>query len=242
MPEGILSGRMAVVTQAGGGLGFDIARRFAQAGAHVVVADREPPLARTAASALAREGLSASFAALEPRDPSHSTALVDALVHERGIPDVWVNQAAGFVERVAAENLSRQRWEETVAERLSGVLYCCQAVGRKMLARGRGVIVNMTSSEGLRPIEGRTAEGIAAAALMALTRSLGVEWARRGVRVVGVAMGPELAPSLRRIPLRRPIRTEEVCEVVLFLASEAAGHVVAETLRADGGWSVYQLF
>lgn len=254
--ERSFAGKVVVVTGAGRGLGLGMARRLAQAGAHSVVAEIDTEMGARAAEGLRGEGLSASFAPLDVRDPAQSAALVEHLVRERGRIDVWVNNA-GVAHKGPAETLPREGWDESIAVMLSGAFYCAQAVGRQMLAQGSGVIVNVASVNAYQAIEGRVAYCTAKAGLVMLTQALGIEWAKRGVRVVGIAPGvvmTEMARKgieegtasveayVRRTPLHRLGTVEEIAEAVLYLASDEASYVVAETLRVDGGWVAYQLF
>jgi NAD(P)-dependent dehydrogenase (short-subunit alcohol dehydrogenase family) len=179
---------IAVITGAGRGLGLAMARRFAQSGRHVVIAEHNTALGEAAASALRGEGLAASFEALDVREPAQSQALVDSIARALGPIGVWVNNA-GISRLGAAETLSKADWDDSIAVMLSGTFYCSQAAGRHMLANGRGVIVNIASVTGLMHESGRAAYSTAKAGVIALTEALGVEWARRGVRVVGIAPG-----------------------------------------------------
>ncbi len=245
-----------VITGAGQGLGLGIARRFARAGAHVVIAELNPDTGRQAAEALRAEGFSAQFEPLDVRNPAHSAALVDKLAAERGGIDVWVNNA-GISRLGPAESLPLADWDDSIAVMLSGTFYCSQAAGRHMLARGKGVIVNVASVTGLVHHHDRAAYSTAKAGIVALTEALGVEWAGRGVRVVGVAPAVvmtdmvkatveqgqgALAVFERRTPMRRLGTVEEIAEAVFFLAGDEASYVTAETMRVDGGWTAYQLF
>jgi 2-deoxy-D-gluconate 3-dehydrogenase len=133
-------------------------------------------------------------------------------------------------------------WEESLATLLTASFYCAQAAGRQMLKQGHGVIANLTSVHGLKAIEGHVADSVAHAALMGLTRALGVEWAGRGVRVVGVALPLEFGEPSRRTPLRSNASMQQIAETLLYLTSDEAAYVTAETLPVDGGWSAYQLF
>jgi NAD(P)-dependent dehydrogenase (short-subunit alcohol dehydrogenase family) len=251
------TGCTVVITNAGAGLGLAIARRFGQAGAHAVITEVDAVAGERAVETLRREALSASFALLDMRDPAQSLRLIDMLARERGPIDVWVNNPMGLLHTGLAESLPREGWDSTLAFVLSGTFYCAQAVGRQMLTRGRGVIINVVSAEGFRPIEGRVAHSTGAAGMIMLTKALGIEWATRGVRVVGIATGVEMAEGSRestlaaidaderpqcRIPMRRRGTVEEISDSVLYLASDTAKYIVAETLRVDGGWVAYQLF
>jgi NAD(P)-dependent dehydrogenase (short-subunit alcohol dehydrogenase family) len=256
MPDPDFSGKTVVITGAGRGLGFGMARRFGQAGAHVVIAEIDEARGEHAAERLGLEGISASFEPLDVRVPAQSLALVDKVVGERGGIDVWVNNA-GLAYIGPAESLPLEEWDQSIAVMLSGTFYCSQAVGRQMLAQTRGVIINLGSVDSFKAIEERVAYCTAKAGIVMLTQALGIEWAKRGVRVVAVAPGPVLtdlvqqvfdegkaSPELyiRRTPLRKLGTVEDIAEAVLFLASDQASYITAETLRVDGGWVAYQLF
>ena len=256
MGEVRFAGQTAVITGGGRGLGLEIARHFGREGAYVVLAEIDEERGAEAAECLRGEGLEAEFDILDVRRPEQSIALVERLVHGRGHIDVWVNNA-GVAHKGAAEDLPREQWDESVAVMLSGAYYCAQAVSRPMLARGRGIIVNMASVNGYLAIEGRVAYSTAKAGLIMLTQALGIEWAERGVRVVGLAPGVVLTELVekglaegtaslqayeRRTPMRRLGTPQEIAEAVLYLASDEASYVVGEVLRVDGGWGAYQLF
>lgn len=248
--------QVVVITGAGQGLGLAFARRFAQAGAHVVIAEANPTTGHAAAEALRAEGFSAQFEPLDVRQPQQSAALVDALAGQHSHIDVWINNA-GISRLGPAETLPLADWDDSIAVMLSGAFYCAQAVGRHMLARGAGVIVNIASVTGMAHHHDRAAYSVAKAGVIALTEALGVEWAGRGVRVVGVAPAVVLTEMVRatveegrgtldvferRTPMRRLGTPEEIAEAVFFLASDEASYITAETMRVDGGWIAYQLF
>ncbi|MCS7059612.1 MAG: SDR family NAD(P)-dependent oxidoreductase [Anaerolineae bacterium] len=245
-----------VITGAGQGIGLACARRFAQAGAHVVIAELNTVAGQAAAERLRAEGGAVQFAPLDVRNPQHSAALVEQLVAERGHIDVWVNNA-GISRLAPAETMPLADWDDSIAVMLSGAFYCAQAVGRHMLTRGKGVIINIASVTGMVHHHHRAAYSVAKAGVIALTEALGVEWAGRGVRVVGVAPAVVLTEMVRatveqgqgtlevferRTPMRRLGTPEEVAEAVFFLAGDEASYITAETMRVDGGWVAYQLF
>jgi len=244
------------VTGAARGIGLGIGRRFAEQGDALVLVDIDSAAGSTAASELAGAGGSATFVELDVRDQARIDATVGQIEASVGPIDVWVNNA-GIVRRGPAETLSYADWSDCLDVMLNGAFLCSQAVGRRMLDRGAGVIVNNASVNGYYAIEGRVAYSVAKAGLIMLTKSLGIEWATRGVRVVGIAPGvvktaimdqatsPGAAPLetyRRRTPLRRLGEVDEIAEAVFFLASDEATYITAETLRIDGGWSAYQLF
>jgi NAD(P)-dependent dehydrogenase (short-subunit alcohol dehydrogenase family) len=248
--------KVVVITGAGRGLGYGMARRFGQGGAHAILAEIDPALGGQAAESLRAEGLLATYEPLDVRDPAQSMALVEKLAQRHGHVDVWVNNA-GVAFIAPAEQISLQEWDDSIAVMLSGAFYCSQAVGRQMLAQGSGVIVNIASVSGIQYIEGRVAYSVPKAALFMLTQALGIEWSKRGVRVVGVAPGVVMTEMVqksldegsgsldayqRRTPMRRLGTVDEIAEAVLFLASEQASYIVGEVMRVDGGWAAYQMF
>lgn len=256
MAEADFGGKTVVITGAGRGLGFGMARRFGQAGAHVVVAELEVARGQDAAETLRREGLDAAFEPLDVRVPAQSVALVAKVSQARGGIDVWVNNA-GLAHIAPAATMPIEQWDQCMAVMLSGSFYCAQAVGRQMLAQGHGVIINMGSVDSFKAIEERVAYGTAKAGIIMLTQALGIEWAKHGVRVVAIAPGPvvtdlvqrvfddgKASPELylRRTPLHQLGTVEDIAEAALFLASDQASYIVGETLRVDGGWVPYQLF
>lgn len=247
---------IVVITGAGRGLGLGMARRFAQTGAHVILAERDPALGIGAAEALRAVGLSASFELLDVTDAEQSCNLVAKVAREQGRVSTWVNNA-GISRLGAAETLAQRDWDDSISTMLSGTFYCCQAIGQHMLAQGQGVIINIASVTGLLHEQGRVAYSTAKAGVIALTEALGIEWAKRGVRVVGIAPGViltdmvrqtveegqgDLAAWERRTPMRRLGTVDEIAEAALFLSSAEASYIVGETLRVDGGWTAYQLF
>ena len=248
--------KVVVITGAGRGLGFGMARRFGQEGANVVIAEIDRSSGQQAAETLRLEGIAAAFAPLDVRDPAQSVSLVESLTQQHGHVDVWVNNA-GIARKAPAESISIEAWDESMAVMLSGAFYCSQAAGRQMIAQGSGVIVNVASVGGMQHIEGRLAYSVPKAGLIMLTQALGIEWARRGVRVVGIAPSvvmtdmvrhgiaegtATLDAYLRRTPMHRLGTVEEIAEAVLFLASDQASYIVGEVMRVDGGWGAYQFF
>ena len=221
-----------------------------------MVTDVDAEAGATAAAAMRDGGAHASFLELDVRDPERVASVVGGIEASLGPIDVWVNNA-GVARRGPAVTLDRSDWTESIDVMLSGAFWCSQAVGRGMLGRGSGVIVNIASVNGYHPIEGRVAYSVAKAGLISLTQALGIEWAPSGVRVVGVAPGvvmtdlvaqavasgaASVATYERRTPMRRLGGVDEVAEAVFFVASDQASYIVGETLRVDGGWTAYQLF
>ena len=242
--------RVAVVTGSSSGLGRAIAGELARRGAIVVVTSRSPERAAAAAAELEAAGGRALPLAAELTDAGAAEGLVQRTLEALGRVDVLVN-SAGAGQVADSEALDHAEWDRIIELDLSVPFRCAQAAARPMLAAGRGVIVNVSSLTGHVGLARRAAYTAAKHGLEGLTKALGVEWARRGVRVVSVAPGyvatPLLAQTMRaggftaadvagRTPLGRLAEPAEVARAVAFLASDDASYVTASSLLVDGGW------
>lgn len=240
-----LDGRTALVTGAAQGIGFEIARGLAEAGARIVVADLFPESGEAAAARLG-----GTFERLDVTD----SAGVNALAARLGAPDILVNNA-GIVRNGPAEDGPDDDWRAVMAVNLDGVYWCCRAFGRLMLARGSGSVVNVASMSGLisNHPQPQAAYNASKAGVIHLTRSLAGEWAARGVRVNAVAPGYTATPLtkrgletpewrdtwLRETPMGRLAEPEEIAPAALYLASDASRFVTGHTLVVDGGYTAW---
>lgn len=246
--------RVALVTGAGSGLGKAIATSLAREGADVIVND----LAGEAAQATAAEVEAAGRRALRaPADVSSEDDVrrmveqsievfgrIDLLVNNAGIPDQFGRTTEQKVDL----------WQRVIDVHLRGTYLCARAIGRHMIERRFGRIVNMASVVGMVGSAARTAYGPAKAGIILLTRTLAVEWARHDIRVNAVSPGyirTELVERglsagvidedviVRRTPMGRLGHPEEIADVVLFLLSDAASFVNGANLPVDGGWTAF---
>jgi 3-oxoacyl-[acyl-carrier protein] reductase len=231
-----LEGEVAVVTGAAQGLGAAIADALELEGARV-----------------ARTDIEGTDLRLDVRDRDSVEAAVDRVSATLGPPSVLVNNAG--ISRVGpSESLDEAVWSEVLEINLTGVLRCCQATGRRMLAAGRGAIVNVASINALLGMPGRAAYCASKAGLVGLTRVLAVEWASRGVRVNAVCPGYVRTPMVEkaiadglysgqglrdRTPADRLAEPTEIAAAVVYLASSDASYVTGQTLVVDGGYTTY---
>jgi NAD(P)-dependent dehydrogenase (short-subunit alcohol dehydrogenase family) len=247
------SGRVVVVTGAGSGLGQGVARRFAAAGARVVVHYRRAAAGATAlVDAIGRDRAVAVEADLTR--PDEAASLVAAAVRDFGRLDALVNNA-GIYPLAGVLEMSPAQWDEVVAANLTSVFLCTQAAARQMVAQGGGgAIVNVTSIEARSALPSHSHYSSTKAAADAHTRAAAQELGPHGIRVNAVAPGliwregieemwPEgVARWLDVAPLRRLGRPEDVADACLFLASPAARWVTGATLPVDGGALTAPLF
>jgi gluconate 5-dehydrogenase len=243
-----LDGRRALVTGSTQGLGLAMARGLAAAGATVVVNGRQADKAAAAAQEMSAAGLRATASAFDVTDPAAVTAAVDAIEGSAGPIDILINNA-GIQRRAPLETFSDDDWRAVMATNLDSVFHVSRAVGRHMITRRRGAIVNTCSvmSELGRPtiVPYTASKG----AVKMMTRGLATEWGRHGIRVNGIGPGyfaTDMNAALvadakfsgwveSRTPLGRWGRVEELVGAVVFLSSDAASFVTGQIIYVDGG-------
>jgi NAD(P)-dependent dehydrogenase (short-subunit alcohol dehydrogenase family) len=251
MRERLLTGEIAVVTGAGQGIGEAIARALADEGARVAVTARRLEVAQPVASALGRGHLAA---VLDVSSSVSVDAAATLIAAELGEPTILVNNA-GVNRIAAAERYSDENWAQVIDVDLSGVFRCCRAFGGRMLANGRGSIVNVASIMGpLVGMPGRVAYASAKGGVVGLTKQLAVEWAGRGVRVNAILPGPVKTPMVvdaiargildereiaDRTPAGRIAAPEDIARAVALLCAQGAGFVTGQAIAVDGGYSIY---
>lgn len=244
-PRGI-----AVVTGAAQGLGLAAALRLGADGYEICAVDRNPPAA--ALQRLAAAGVRAFACEGDVADPAFADRLAGQVAARGGAADVLVNNAGISMIR-GAEDTSLDDWRRVIDVNLTGPFLLCRALGRQMLERGRGAIVNVASIAGIAGVSHRAAYNASKHGLVGLTRTLAGEWGGRGVRVNAVCPGwiktgmdeadqGSGAYSDRditdRVPMGRFARPEDVAEAIAFLADPRAGAFVnGVALPVDGGWT-----
>ncbi len=245
-----LDGQVAVVTGASSGLGRRFARVLHGAGATVVVAARRADRLDELAAEL---GDRVVVVPADMADDDSVIALAEAAEAVAGHVDVLVNNA-GVGGTTPAELETMERWRSTMAVNLDGLFLLSQQVGLGMIERGHGSIVNIASILGLvgsAPIK-QAAYCASKGAVVNLTRELGAQWGRKGVRVNAIAPGwfmSELTEQdmfgddssmefiRRNAPMGRAGEEHELDGALLFLASNASTYVTGQTIAVDGGWT-----
>jgi NAD(P)-dependent dehydrogenase (short-subunit alcohol dehydrogenase family) len=242
--------RVAVITGGGTGLGLAIAKRLGELGARLTIASRNSENLEHGSAELRHAGLDPLCVQLDVRNPEQVDEMVQRVLRHFGRIDVLVNNAAGnFICR--AEDLSPNGWNAVINIVLNGSFYCSRAVGRHMIARGRGgAIVSVLANYVWTGSAGTVHSAAAKAGVLSMTQTLAVEWARHRIRVNAVAPGPIESPGAakqlwnspeavekitRMVPLQRWGQPPEVADAVAFLASDGAGFITGETLTIDGG-------
>jgi NAD(P)-dependent dehydrogenase (short-subunit alcohol dehydrogenase family) len=246
-----LTGRVALVTGAGQGLGEAIADGFAQFGATVAVVDINLQNARSVAHRINASGGNAIAVQCDVSDPAQVVATVARTVEQLGKIDILA-AVAGIGDRNPAEDMTFEQWNRVIAINLTGVWLFDQEVGKHMIARGEGgSIINMASIAGQVAVSTGNANYCASkGGVIALTRVLAIEWARFKIRVNAIApvqfktplilqlveRKPEaLTYFLENIPLGRLGEVHEIVGPAVFLASEASSMVTGIVLNVDGG-------
>ena len=248
--------KVSVVTGAGGGIGRAIAKRFADEGATLILADSNAQSLSDTADALPA-GARYSTVKGNLRDKAFCQSLVDGAVERYGRVDILINNA-GIITRGTILETTDDDWDLTLDVNVSAVFYTCRAAIRHMKAQKSGAIVNVSSTWESDPGPGHPAYITSKAAVATLTKCLGRDHARDGIRVNAVCPNEVNTPMLRTgfakrgfdpdkaveqlnetVPLGRIAEPEDIADCIAFLASDQARYVAGATLEISGAKPVY---
>ncbi len=240
-----LTGKVALVTGGGSGIGAAIAAAYARKGAVVAIADLDLDAARRTADAVGGRAFACDVA-----DPASVEGAVAAVMEAFGRIDILVN-SAGIVALAPAEDLPFDHWQRTISVNLTGTFVVSQAVGRRMLEAGKGTIVNLASQAGSVALDGHVAYCASKFGVIGLTKVLASEWAGRGVTVNSISPtvvltelghrawdGPKGEALKKLIPVGRFAEPEEIAAAAVFLASDESAMVNGADLVVDGGYTI----
>lgn len=252
--EKFLDGQVALITGGGTGIGKEIARLLGQLGARLVLAGRRPEVLDAAAAELTRDtGVEVLTIPTNVREAEQVQAMAERAADRFGGVDILINNAgANFIAPAAA--ISPNGWRAILSTILDGTFYCCRYVGARMLERGRGgQIVSIVTPYAETGAPGFLPSCVGKAGVIALTKTLAVEWAGAGVRVNAVSpgavdsegAGERLWPTpedkervLRDIPVGRMATPLEVAQVTAFVVSPYARFLNGAIVDMDGGQSL----
>lgn len=247
------TGKIVVVTGAGGGIGSAMAARFASEGAKVIVCDTNAELAQATVESIVGAGQSASAAIFDVADRDQVREFAHDAMATHGRIDVLVNNA-GIMRRGLLLDLSDDDWHDTMRVNLDSMYYMCRAFLTHMVEAGGGAIVNTGSQWGLSPAPGHIAYNVSKAAVIAFSQNLARDYAPDNVRVNVVCPGEILTPMVEKglvakgvdiaglaakVPFGRLGKPEEVAALVAFLASDEAAYMCGSVVEITGAQAVY---
>jgi NAD(P)-dependent dehydrogenase (short-subunit alcohol dehydrogenase family) len=247
--KGLLKGKRILVTGGGSGLGAAMGRRFLELGAELVICGRRLELLEaTAAQMRSDPGGKVAAIRCDIRDGVDVEAMVDAIWREAPLDILVNNAAATFIAQT--EHLSFRAADAVLAPTLHGTMYCTLAVGKRWIETGhKGVVLSILSTSTITGRAFTVPSAMAKSAVLAMTRSLAVEWGPKGIRTVAIAPGSfptagasgQLRPQGRddnwasRNPLGRVGEHHELADLASFLISDSAGYINGEMVVQDGG-------
>jgi len=244
-----LTGKIAIVTGGGSGLGHDISLTLANAGATVVIADINPASGQKTADEIKQLGGKASIFELDVANSRSVKEMARSVVESFGAINILVN-SAGITKRLPPLDFPEEDFDRIIAVNLKGTFLCCQAAARQMAQQGGGKIVNLTSIGGMVGLPTTVAYCASKGGVVQMTRALAIDLAPSKINVNAIA--PSLANTpiatsvfenqktldwfLSKVPLGRQCEPRDVSEAVLSLSSSASDFITGHVLAVDGGY------
>jgi len=249
-----LSGKVAIVTGGASGIGFASAKRLAEAGAAVLIADFNSEAGKQKTKELTAADYKAAFAKCDVTDEVQVTNMINTAVKTFGGLDIMVNNAGSYPLRLITE-MDVKFWNRVMDINFKGVFFCCLKASQQMIKQERGgSIINIASASAFHPTKGFTAYDSSKSGVWMFTRTLAVELAPYRIRVNSISPGPILtegssspeAIEMNKTRLKGRLLTEgnrqgrpdEIANIVLFLASPASSFFIGSDIVADGGWTI----
>jgi 2-deoxy-D-gluconate 3-dehydrogenase len=246
-----LKGKVAMVTGAGRGIGRTIRLAFAEAGADLAIGARTDSEVESTAEEIRKTGCQAITHHLDVSSLKSIGEFVKRIVDEFGRIDILVNNA-GVPIRKSAVEITEGEWDWVMDVNLKGLFFCTQECARYMIRQGGGKVINIASAIGLVAFAGQSAYCVSKAAVIHMTRVLGVEWAPYRINVNAIApystrttLGRDLPDyeevlqeRARTIPMGRVLNTDDLVGAAIFLASSVSDFITGQTIVVDGGFTV----
>ncbi len=244
------TGKVVLVTGAASGIGSAAAAAFAAEGARVAILDRTPDSLKTTAAAVRNTGAELLTIACDVASPEQVEAAVKQVVERFGHLDVAFNNAGVENKATPLHEIELDEWDRILGINLRGTFVCMKHEIAQMVRQGGGVVVNTSSGAGIRGVAGGASYAASKHAIIGMTKSAALDYAKQNIRVNAVLPGNIDTPMMERFtsgdiekaielePVGRLGKPEEIAEAVLWMASDLGGFVTGSSIVVDGGWSL----
>jgi len=247
-----LTDKVGIITGGSSGIGLAVARTLGSAGVKVAVVNRTETAGKAAAAGLNAEGIEAKAFPCDVSKIEAVEAMVEAVEETLGPVDILVN-SAGINMRKKALEFEPAEWNQILDINLKGTFLTCQTVGRRMVARRCGHIVNISSVGSFIGLTDRAPYCASKGGVSQLTKVLAIEWATSGVTVNAIGPGYVRTPLITalledpgfqemmqtQVPMKRIAEPEDLQGILLVLCSKAGAYITGQTIYVDGGWSLW---